>query len=294
MARLASIALLIGAAPAGGDHLWQSFAAARPHLAVEGIGLIGPEAVRDHLHRAMTAEDLSATEATTLVRSALARLCPEARHIVVIAENLPGSLRRAQLLGENGLLYPFAARRLRTALAGFAGSELRIGLAIRHPASFLPACWSAQLRLGPWQSFRAYAEDVPAAPPRWLWLASRILQVCPDLAIWKYEEYPAVLPEIIDWATGLTGLGASLPALPFHDPLLRQRTADLLHAKLAAAPSRNHRVLLRRLREVAAREPDLPPYEPWSAEERARLDAAYESDVFELALASHVRWLTPA
>lgn len=295
MARLASITLLAGAHETGAAHLHETLLSVRGRLAAEGIGVLGPREVRQHLRIALQPEGRSAAEVTALARAALDRLCPGARHIVVMEENTLGSIARAQSLGDNGLLYPFAARRLRTALAAFGGAEVRVGLAIRNPASFLPACWAEQLRTGPWQSFRDFATGFPPILPRWLWLAYRMLPVCTGLTIWKYEDYPAVLPELIDWATGLHGFGATVVPYDLQPyPELPQRGAEQLHAKMASNPGRDHRLPLHRARMAARLRPDLPRFDPWTAAERAAFDASYDDDLLELALATSVRWLTPA
>lgn len=294
MARLASLTLLVGAHKTASSHLQNTLLSVRERLAVEGIGLIGPREVRKYLSIALQPEGRSATETTALARAALSHLCPGARHIVVMEENLLGLTQRAQLMGPKGLLYPYALGRLRDALAAFGGAELRLGLAIRNPATFLPSCWSEQLLHGPWQSFRDYVAGTPPAMPRWSALTGRLLQELPALTLWTYEDYPAVLAQIIDWATGLPGFGATVPPDELRSrPGLSQRAADLLHAKMQADPARDHRVLNRRARWAAPLHAGLPPFAPWSEAERARFDEAYEDDLLTLATLGQVHRLMP-
>lgn len=295
MARLATVTLLLGAHEAGTAHLQNTLLAARERLAAEGVGVIGPRDVRKYLSVALQPQGRSPTEAVALARAAMRYLCPEARHIVVMEENLLGTTQRPQLMGEKGLLYPFAMRRLAEALDAFGGAGLRLGLAIRNPATFLPACWLAQLAQGPWQSFRDYAQGMPPAAPRWAALTNRMLQVTPALTFWRFEDYPAALAPILDWATGLHGFGASLlPTVAPQRPGLSQRAANHLHARLAVEPARDHRLLLRRLRWSAPLKPGGPAFEPWTEAERARFDAIYADDLLALATTTQLHQITAA
>lgn len=295
MARLASIALLVGAHKTASTHLQNTLLSAKTRLAAEGVGVIGPHDVRRHLRLAMQPDRRSAAEVTALARAALDRLCPGARHVVVMEENTLGATSRNLLLGEKGLIYPFAARRLREAIACFGGAEVRVGLAIRNPADFLPSCWSESLLQTAWQPFADFAAGTPPNMPRWLWLANRMLKVTPGLTIWKYEDYPAVLPQIIDWATGLRGFGATVAPYETTTRIgLSQLAADRVHAKMLLDPSREHRVLMRRSRYAAPVSERYPRFDPWTAAERARFEAIYADDLLELATSSAIRWLMPA
>lgn len=295
MAPLASITLLAGAHKTASTHLQSTLMAQRARLAAEGVGLIGPREVRVHLRAAMQPVDLAPAEAHALACAAFAQLCPGARHIVVMEENTLGATFRPLLLGPKGLLYPFAGRRLSDAWAAFAGPELRLGLAIRAPATFLPSCWSEQLLHGEWQSFRDYVQGVPPGVPRWSSLINRVRAVQPELTFWAYEDYPAVLPQIIDWATGLAGFGATCPPLAERPrPGLSAEAAEILHRKMAAEPGRDHKRMARRARWAAPLEPGIAPFRPWTEAERSRLDAAYTEDLRALTTLAGVRRLTPA
>lgn len=294
MARLASITLIVGPHQTGATALQDSFVSARDPLRAEGVGLITGAEVRDHLRLALQPEGRSTTEVKALTRAALDRLCPGARHVVVIEENTLGTLARPQFLGESGILYLFAAKRLRDALAAFGGAEVRVGLAIRHPASFLPACWAEQLRQAPWQSFQEFAAALPPAGLRWLWLVNRMLPVCSTLTLWSAEDLPALRPQLIDWATGLRGFGATLglPDLPPAAPL-SHRAITQLEARMAEDPGCDYRLFLRRARAAALQNPDQRAFDPWSAEDRAALDRLHAEELRDLVALPAVTRLEP-
>ncbi|MFD2174387.1 hypothetical protein [Rhodobacter lacus] len=295
MAHLPSIALLVGAHKTASTHLQTTLLSVRERLAEEGVGVVGPREVREFLRPAMQPENRSLPEVVALARAALSQLCPGARHVVVMEENTLGVTTRNLLLGDGGLIYPFATRRLREALACFNGAEVRVGLAIRDPARFLPSCWSEHLLIAPWQPFRSYVAGIPPDLPRWLWLTNRMLQATDDLTIWTYEDYPAVLPQIIDWATGLKGFGATVTPYELEPrPGLSQRAAEIVHARMAEDPGRDHKMVLRRARRAAPIGPDNPRFAPWTPDELALFADSYAEDLLELATASPVRWLTPA
>ena len=294
MARLASITLITGPPQTGAPVLQRAFVAARETLRAEGVGLMTGAEAGDTLRAALQPGGRPAPEVTALTRAALDRLCPGARHVVVIAENTLGTLAPPQFLGETGLLFPFAARRLRDVLAAFGGAEVRVGLAIRHPASFLPACWAEQLRQAPWQSFQDFAAALPPAGVRWLWLVNRMLPVCTRLTLWAAEDLGALRPRLIDWATGLRGFGASLPLpeIPL-EPALSARAIRQLQARMAADPGCDYRLLLRRARAAARLHPGQPPFDPWSAAARAALDRGHAGDLRDLAALPGVTRLAP-
>ncbi|WP_143128591.1 hypothetical protein [Rhodobacter sp. JA431] len=294
MARMISVTLMVGAHKTASTHLQTTLLSVRERLAAEGVGVIGPKEVREFLRPAMQPGQLSPVEAQVLARAAIGQLCPGARHVVVMEENVLGVTTRNFLLGQGGLIYPFATRRLRDALACFGGAEVRVGLAIRNPANFLVSCWSEQLLLAPWTPFRDFVAGIPPDMPRWLWLTNRMLQATDDLTIWTYEDYPAVMPQIIDWATGLKGFGATVTPYDLRmRPGLSHRAANFLHNRMENDPERDHKIVMRRARRIAPLDGNNPRYDPWSAEERAKFDAVYADDLLELATASPVHWLTP-
>lgn len=295
MAHPASITLLVGAHRTAAPQLQTTLLAARQRLAAEGVGVIDAQDVRDFLRPAMQPVACTPSEAVALAGAALTRLCPGARHVVVMEENTLGLPTRDLLLAQGGLIYPFATRRLRDALACFAGAQVRVGLAIRNPATFLTSCWSEQLLIGPWIPFRDFVAGIPPDLPRWLWLTNRVQQATDDLTIWTYEDYPAVLPQIIDWATGLPGFGATVTPYEMPPrPGLSQRAAEILHARMEKDPARDHKVVMRRARRGFPIGPDQPRFDPWSVEEHALFADSYAEDLLQLATASPVRWLTPA
>ncbi len=286
---LARLTLLIGAHKTASTHLQQTLLAARGPLAAKGIGLISPRESRAALKPLYEDQPPDAPEQAA---HAVAALCPGAAHVVLMEENIPGTTGRALLYGPRGALYPFAARRLQAVLALFPGIPARIGMAMRHQGTHLASCWAEELLHAPWQTFRHYARDIPVDRPQWAGLAGRLVIHAP-LTLWRYEDHAAVLPKVIDWATGLPGLGASLPLV---DGLLRAGPSDpavrWLHKRMEEDPTRDLKQTFRRIRMKWPR-PDHPPFQPWSPDEVAAFDTAYKTDLARLSALPGITLIQP-
>lgn len=276
---LARLTLLIGAHKTASTHLQQTLLGARECLLAQGIGLVGPResrAVLKPLYEAPT------PDAPGQAAKAIAALCPGATHVVLMEENIPGTTARALLYGPRGALYPFAAKRLHAVLDLFPGIPARVGMATRQQGTHLASCWAEELLHAPWQPFRTYATGIAPDRPQWSGLAARLAAIAP-LTLWRYEDHAKVLPRVIDWATNLPGLGATLPLA---EGMLRAGPSDAavrwLHKRMEEDPARDLKQTYRRIRMKWPR-PEHPAFQPWSMEDVAAFDAAYATDLARIA-----------
>lgn len=196
-----------------------------------------------------------------------------------------------------GAFYPGAAERIRALTQVFPEIEAEFHLAIRNPATFIPALFQRQRK-------KSYEEFIDGSDPmllRWSDLVSRILEVNPDvpLTIWCDEDTPLLWPEILrtiaghDPATVLEGADDFIATLMSPDGLERMR------AYLASHPPAND---LARRRIVSAfldkfalpdqieMELDLPG---WTEDYVESLTGLYERDVARIAMMPGVTLLSP-
>ncbi|NOX74094.1 MAG: hypothetical protein GXP03_10910 [Alphaproteobacteria bacterium] len=95
----------------------------------------------------------------------------------------------------NERLYPDAAEKCRKLFNVFHDQEVEFCLAVRNPATFLPACFN---KTGG-ESFEAYLAQADAMTLRWSEVIGRIRAELPDvpLKVWSNEDTPFIWYELI-------------------------------------------------------------------------------------------------
>lgn len=283
------ITLIAGAHKTASSHLQQSLMEAEARLGAHGIALVPPKTMRRDL--APLWQLLRDGTSPEILRAAaegfLALHGGTAGHLVLMDENALGSTD-ARMLFRKRRLYPWAHHRLGWLMALFEGHELEIALAVRHPASFLPSCWSESLHHGPYRSFRDYIESARPARLRWSDLVARIHQQIPEagLRLWTYEDYTALGPALFSHLLGPEAGREVRPVERVMRPGISAQAVDWLESLPAPAK--------RDVLEARKRFPKSGPgtaFDPWSAAERAALDAAYREDIADLGRELHIRLL---
>lgn len=193
--------------------------------------------------------------------------------------------------------YPNAGPRARGLAALFPQGEVEFLLALRNPATFLPAL-SARRRA---KGQEALANGFDASALRWSELVQRLQATCPDarLTVWCDEDTPLIWhsvlrataghPEALELPHALE-LPASLMTPEGARQLAEwlassQPTTDLARRKGIAAQLAQHA-----LPEKLEVEVDLPG---WGAETVARLSADYDADCAVIRTLPGVTFLAP-
>lgn len=284
---LPRLVVLAGAHKTASTHLQQTLLAARQGLAVQGVGLIGPREFRAAFRGLLAQPDPGAAAGL------LARMCPGARRVVILDENLLGGTARGLLYGPRGAIYPAALRKVNALMALFPDAPLSLGLAIRQQGRHIASCWAEELLHGPWMPFAAYARGLRPGAPQWAALLKRLADATGAVTVWRYEDHAAVMAQVIDWATGIDGLGYGLPrakrmfrASP-SDPAVRA-----LHAAMEADPAQDHKAAYRQAKAAFPRPPH-PAFSPWAADETAGFDADYAEDIARIARDPRLTLLAP-
>lgn len=284
---LPKLTLLLGAHKTGAGHLQETLLAARDPLLAEGIGLIGPADMRQHL-RPLWEQGGSPDQAAAV----LAQLCPGAWRVVMMEENILGTTARRMLYGPRGALYPFAKGRLQAVLALFPGADLQIGLGLRDQGDHLVACWSDQLMQGHWQPFADYAAGLELKP-KWAGTLLRLADVAGHLTLWRHQDHDLILPRIIDWATGFPGLGHVLPPAPRGPSRWpSHQAATVIAGVMAEAPDCDFAMAWRRVRAKWPKG-DFPAFHPWSQTETRAFAMAYAADLARIAADPRMDLLIP-
>jgi hypothetical protein len=284
------LCLHLGPHRTASTHLQRALGGARPAMGRAGVALLLPQDLRgDGLPLEAVAAGTAPPEDVARLRAGCA---PGAGGLILSEENLLGpALRR----GLGPLPYPRAPERLARLLAA-AGWEapVRLLLALRQPADWIVSLWSQRLIAGHGQPFEVFAEGLAPAALGWSELIARLLAV-PGVAgadLWRFADYPAVLPALAARALPPEAAAAVRPADAHANPGLSARAA----AVIAAAPG-GDRDARKALAAVARARfpvgPDAPPLAPWSPAQLTEAAAAHAEDLARLAALPGVTLLAP-
>lgn len=194
-------------------------------------------------------------------------------------------------------LYPTAVKRVQGLHRLFARDQVSFLLAIRNPATFLPALSLRRRQKG--------LEPLPASfnpeALRWSELVGRLRAACPEapLTIWCDEDTPLIWHRVLRAAAGHSEATELDHALDLACSLMEPAGARRLSAWFAEARPETDAArqdglaqFLERfaVHELLRTEIDMPG---WDAAMLDRLTAAYEADCAEIARMEGVTFLSP-
>ena len=199
-------------------------------------------------------------------------------------------------------LYPTAAERIRAFSQIFPQIEAEFHLALRNPATFLPALFDKQKNhKGGSKTFPEFLKGLDPHAIRWSDLIERVLRANPEvpLSIWCDEDTPLIWPEVLQAvsghapgtvlddahelltqimsAEGLKRMQAYLASHPVTSPEMRRKVVSAFLDKFALSERINVEV------EVPG----------WTAGTIASLTRIYEQDVARIAQMAGVRLIAP-
>ena len=200
----------------------------------------------------------------------------------------------AKVLSPDGI-YADAGSRAASVRAIFAGHDVEFFLAVRNPASFLPALFEASSQT----DFAAFVAGCDFGRIAWSDPVAQIRDACPEvpLTVWCNEDLPLLWPEILRRLSGvdadLAGREAVLAEILTPEGLAR------LERRLADDPPADDaewRALVAELLATSADPDALAPeiaLPGWTEEVIADLTARYEADVARLAAMDGITFLAP-
>lgn len=266
----------------------------RGALAAEGIVVPGPAKYRTLLRdTAMTLKGQPATQDTqSLVMDQIVS-DSEADRLILSWDNFLGYAQGAVRRG----IYSSGAERMRAFCQIFPEAEAEFHIAIRNPATFVPAVFQKQ-------HGRAYAEfmdGVDVETLRWSSLIAALRDLNPDapVTVWCDEDTPLLWPEVLKAVSGhsdaitLTDTDDLLASIMSADGMGRMASYMESHPPQNAAQRR--RVVSAFLDKFAL--PDQIDVEiemeGWSSELVERMTAAYDQDVARIIAMDGVTFLAP-
>ena len=202
----------------------------------------------------------------------------------------------------DGALYPAAAGRVQAFSRIFPQHAAEFHLAIRNPATFLPALFEKQKDVkGGKTTFAEMTKRMDVGQLRWSEVIGRILAQNPGvpLTVWCDEDTPLIWPEVVQSvsghapglvlddghellgqimsADGIKRMNAYIESHPVATPALRRRVVSAFLDKFALA----ERI------EIDVEVPG------WTAEIVADLTRSYEHDVATIAAMPGVQFIAP-
>lgn len=197
----------------------------------------------------------------------------------------------------NGMFYHKAAARLDQLKALFRGDRIELFLALRNPATFLPALFEK----APVDEFIELTSGTDPRDLRWSDLISRLREAHPDvpLTIWCNEDSPLIWGQIIREMAGvepgrkIRGGFDLLSEIMTKEGMKRFRSYLKQHPVMTEMQKR--RVMVAFLDKFAREdmieeELDLPG---WTEELVDELSEAYEEDIFDIARMPGVNFIQP-
>ena len=202
----------------------------------------------------------------------------------------------------DGALYPAAAARIRAFSQIFPQIEAEFHLALRNPATFLPALYDKQKNIkGGTKSFNDFMKGLDPYDIRWSDVIERVLRVNPDvpLVIWCDEDTPLIWPEVLQ---AVSGHGADTRLEDEHELLTQimsaaglQRMQAYLATHPVTSPEMRRKVVSAFLDKFAV--PDRINVEievpGWTTDTIATMTQIYEQDVARIARMPGVRFIAP-
>lgn len=196
-----------------------------------------------------------------------------------------------------GLLYPDAAERVAHLASIFHGDELEIFMAVRNPATFLPACFAKSAQ----DDVSDFMRGADPRDLRWTDTFVRIRAAAPEIpvTVWCNEDAPLLWSQIIREIGGLEHGETVVGGFDLVADIISKEGMERLTAYLKSKPEMTEiqikRVMVAFLEKFALDEEieeeiDLPG---WTDELVEELSEIYDEDVFALSRIPGVTLISP-
>ena len=272
----------------------------RGKLAAQGIVVPGPARYRNLMRDTAIAlkGQTASLETQALV---LEQIMEEDRadRLILSWENF---LSFAPWALDSGTLYPAAGDRTRAFTQVFPEIEAEFHLAIRNPASFIPALYDKQKVIkGGKPKYENFIKGVDLFALRWSDVVDRILAQNPDVpvTIWCDEDTPLIWPEVLQAVAGFAPgtemedenelLAALMP------PEGMKRMQAYIDTHPITSVEMRRRVVSAFLDKFALKDRINVDIEvpDWTAATVEALTRDYEEDVARIAATPGVRFIAP-
>lgn len=280
------IALHVGAHKTATTHLQRSLSKQSDLLQDRGVRFFGPPYFRKGASldvRFGLQGDVSAPQA----QATFAQMAGDARRVIISEENFIGTMhnRFAQMAFP---LYPGASDRIDALAAQIAPEGLDVFLGLRDPADYINSCYCQALIGG----HKVILEEVKAhnriSAIDWPDLVARIraTKSVRKLIVWRYEDYSALFPAIMEQMVG-RGCGITPLEIRINSGLSQEAVARIL-MRYADGKGREAAV---RARDRFPVGPDHPPFDAFDPWERNSAAAQYTAQIAKIAAMDDVTLL---
>lgn len=209
----------------------------------------------------------------------------------------PGLFGTPKMAASAGILYSAAEERLAALDNILAGAELELFIAIRNPATFLPAIF----RQTPVASFSELMRGKKPETVRWSEMIARVRAAFPDMPItlWCNEDTPLIWAEIVREMAGLDPTTSFDGEFLLLSRIMSEAGMKRFHTYLESHPGmtevQKRRVIAAFLDKFAEEEAieeelDLPG---WTHALVDRMSDLYDEDVYEIQRIPGVQVITP-
>lgn len=291
------IVLHAGAHYTDDDKLLKSLGKNRQLLAERGVSIPKPRSyrnkLRDVLNEAKTS--LMDNEARDAILSGLVDPAVEKPDRVILSNSNFFCVPR--LAVQDNTYYPKADGRLQDFCGLFQGEDIEVFLAIRNPATFLPALRAA----APQRHSEGMVDDILPMALRWSELIHRLRESVPNvsLTVWCNEDTPLIWEQLL---RELSGVEPTLPLDGGNDlldeimsPEGMARFSSYVDTHPGMTEMQKRRVIAAFLDKFALDdevEEELD-FEGWTMEYIDALTDVYDEDVYEISRIPGVTLITP-
>ncbi|TFL16890.1 hypothetical protein [Jannaschia formosa] len=191
------IVLHLGAHRTDEDRMLRALRSEADRLAAAGICVPAPAQARPAMRRALQSGSRSLLAAEGGVVASFG-VPPGAGRLVLSFE---GFLANYVSILAGSTIYADAGEKAAALRDVFEGHDVRFLMAIRNPATFVPAVFAASTS----DDFTEFLAGQTLEGLRWLPVVERIRAACPEvpLTLWCNEDLPLIWPEVLRAATGL-------------------------------------------------------------------------------------------
>jgi len=285
----------IGANCTDGERLLRSLMRNSDMLSPLGVRIPGPGRYRQLLRDTIASIGASAPSAET--RDILLDAIMDDQDVSRLVLSNSTFLCQPSLVFDGGVLYDRARAKVTAFRSLFPQDDVEFHLAIRNPATFVPAVWE-QVK---GRDFRGFMGGLPPEEIRWSDMVARIRAAVPDvpLTVWCNEDTVLLWGELL---RRLSGVGQGEPIEGEYDllstvmmPEGMKRFLSYMESHPGQTDAQVRRVIGAFLDKYAIpgeieEEVDLPG---WDAQTVDDLTRAYEADVDRIAAMPEVTFLTP-
>lgn len=264
-------------------------------LSERGVVVPGPERYRKLLRDTVVAmEDIApAPDARKEVLGAILDDAHADRALLSV-KHLFGVPRAAL---RKGHLYPRAAERLSNLATVFAQDDIEIFMAVRNPATFLPAC----LRKSSATGMNGFLKGVDPREILWSQMLSRLRAAAPEvrITVWCNEDAPLVWSQVVREMGGLDHGDHVIGRFDLMSEIVSKEGMARFVTYLKGRPAINENQLRRvmaafmqkyAVEDAIEQEIDIPQWTPDLVNEMTEI---YEDDVIELARIPGVTLISP-